>query len=880
MRITFLGQNSPDKFSGGRYHAWMMAEAAAYMGHDVDFVTDHKPIFYDDFADFPRHSNVNIHLRPVLQQTGWDLPDHACDVLVVVPHTGSRTPYFYIRARLFAARKRARLVMINFESPNWFNALAPEPRDVAQWDGWKLCSEGASMILSISAEGDKYAREFYDTCPRHTLFTYCHPPINSIVADSVLGVPREKRIVMLGRFDQASHKGIASIPDLLCEEMRGYTLVLVSGIGMAQDSFMRQLTARAERYGVTIEIRYQISDREKYRELKRAVLLLFPSFFEGFGLPPVEAQYCNVPCVAYDLPVLREVSGDAIDYVPAGDVKAFRKKIGEVLAKGARENELKSGISPVARFEHYSTRVDKVLRQALHEGKVRSTRGMAGVGEQIKLRSKMVALIPRALAGSTKNALRSISSGPSAKKQYLVKSNGTGAANIETGTVVWFNEEKRFGFVRATQGGRILFVHTSFLEGSKSIELKVGSEVEYESVDGSKGLEARSLRLAMKYGFSVCAFDTSTSSFQAKGWLLGAQIASIELHLNGKRSLGRAKTGTGRPDVYRDYPQYGDRNCGWTLSCKADRVLGAGDTVEAQIRLKDGRVQTMSRPVRLTDSRDQAVEALAKLPNTAVFRQKPVVDVDAILSELERLKIPVERRTVDFKAYSNWYREVDYPRNYPRYVDEFPVEGTLSQKAMQHYLSIELMGLSEGRTYMDVASSNSVFPDIALKHIGVTKAYRQDLKYTPGVHGDKVGGNGASIPLPDETLDAMALHCSWEHFEGDSDVGLLQEAVRLLRTGGRVCIVPLYMANEHLIQTSLSMWRNGAKLDVPIFELDATLYIREDVHQRCMRSYDPVALRRRIFANTPSDLRLCVHHFTNWTDREGCPVFALTGEKI
>ncbi|MCH7960530.1 MAG: glycosyltransferase [Candidatus Hydrogenedentes bacterium] len=879
MRITFLGQNSPDKFSGGRYHAWMMAEAAAYMGHDVDFVTDHKPIFYEDFAEFPRHANVNLHLRPVLQQTGWDLPDHACDVLVVVPH-GTWTPYFYIRARLFAARKRARLVMINFESPNWFNALAPVPRDVAQWDGWKLCSEGASMILSISAEGEKYAREFYDTCPRHTLFTYCHPTINSIVADSVLGVPREKRIVMLGRFDQASHKGVASIPDLLCEEMRGYTLVLVSGIGMAQGSYMRQLTARAERYGVNIEIRYQISDREKYRELKRAALLLFPSLFEGFGLPPVEAQYCDVPCVAYDLPVLREVSGDAIAYVPAGDVDAFRRKIGEVLGNGAGGAGLKSGISTVARFECFSARVDKVLRRAWREGKVRNTRGMAGVGEQIVLRSKMVALIPRALAGSTKNALRSISSGPSAKKQHPVKSNGTGAASVETGTIVWFNEEKRFGFVRAIRGGHVSFLHRSFLEASKSLALKVGSEVEYEPIEGPKGLEARHLRLPMKYGFSDCAFDTSTSSFQAKGWLLGAQIASIELHLNGKRSLGRAKTGTGRPDVYRDYPQYGDRDSGWTLSCKADRVLGAGDTVEAQIHLKDGRVQTMSRPVRLTDSRDQAVEALAKLPNTAVFRQKPVVDVDAILSELERLKIPVERRTVDFDAYSNWYRKVDYPRNYPRYVDEFSVEGGLSQQAMQHYLSIELMGLSEGHTYLDVASGHSVFPDIALKYAGVAKAYRQDLKYTPGVHGDKVGSDGASIPLPDETLDAMAIHGSWEHFEGDSDIGLLREAARLLRTGGRICIVPLYMSNEHSITTSLSMWRNGAKLDVPIFEPDATLYVREYVRRRCMRAYDPVALQRRVVANTPGDLRWCVHHFTNWTDREGCPVFALTGEKI
>jgi len=65
--------------------------------------------------------------------------------------------------------------------------------------------------------------------------------------------------------------------------------------------------------------------------------MVFPSRYEGFGLPPLQALACGTPVVASDLPALREVLGTEADLVPAGDAAALAAALATALRDGGGE---------------------------------------------------------------------------------------------------------------------------------------------------------------------------------------------------------------------------------------------------------------------------------------------------------------------------------------------------------------------------------------------------------------------------------------------------------------------------------------------------------------------------------------------------------------
>lgn len=94
---------------------------------------------------------------------------------------------------------------------------------------------------------------------------------------------------------------------------------------------------------------------------RAAVCLLFPSFYEGFGLPALEAMAHGCPVVASDIPALREVCGDAAVYCNPHDPSDIAERILMVASDSQlRERLRRFGLARAREFSW-----EKCARQTL-----------------------------------------------------------------------------------------------------------------------------------------------------------------------------------------------------------------------------------------------------------------------------------------------------------------------------------------------------------------------------------------------------------------------------------------------------------------------------------------------------------------------------------
>jgi glycosyltransferase involved in cell wall biosynthesis len=85
--------------------------------------------------------------------------------------------------------------------------------------------------------------------------------------------------------------------------------------------------------------------------LSLAEVFVYPSFYEGFGLPPLEAMACGVPVVASQAPCLPEVLGEAALFVDPQDPSAIAEAAYKVLADSQlRQALVAKGRAQVAKY--------------------------------------------------------------------------------------------------------------------------------------------------------------------------------------------------------------------------------------------------------------------------------------------------------------------------------------------------------------------------------------------------------------------------------------------------------------------------------------------------------------------------------------------------
>jgi len=119
-----------------------------------------------------------------------------------------------------------------------------------------------------------------------------------------------------------------------------------------------ELRAKADELGSTVDVRFEgwISDEDREGLYAIADVFAFPSLYEGFGFPPLEAMARGVPVVTTDRGSLAEVVGDAALKVDPDSTQELRAAIERLLTYEAERERLKNlGRTQVARFSWEET---------------------------------------------------------------------------------------------------------------------------------------------------------------------------------------------------------------------------------------------------------------------------------------------------------------------------------------------------------------------------------------------------------------------------------------------------------------------------------------------------------------------------------------------
>lgn len=131
------------------------------------------------------------------------------------------------------------------------------------------------------------------------------------------------------------------------EFKKEYKLVLAGFKGWENKEIMELIEQSKE----NIHYLGFISDDELAKVYNLASCFVFPSFYEGFGLPVLEAMACGAPVVCSNTTSLPEVGGDAVIYCNPHDIYDIKEKMKMVLNdKNIQQKMIEKGLKRVKQF--------------------------------------------------------------------------------------------------------------------------------------------------------------------------------------------------------------------------------------------------------------------------------------------------------------------------------------------------------------------------------------------------------------------------------------------------------------------------------------------------------------------------------------------------
>lgn len=329
--------------TGVGHYTYQLIDAAASDHHEIKFIGHYFNFLGRKNPDLPRYPNIKYKQSKILpgktlsilRRFGMQLP---FELLVKSRGDVALFPNFVSLPCLLNIKK----VVVVHDLSYVLHPQYVSPKNRAWLTKFvPLSLKSTTKAIAVSANTKKELVEYYKL--NKDLVSVITPAVDhdkfnprpkreidtlkqkfSIPGPYILSVgtiePRKNLIGVLKAFER--------LPD---KTKQTYSLVLAGGKGWLDNEIQAKFNELSAKYSI-IKTGY-VNDEDLPGLYSGASVFVFPSFYEGFGIPPLEAMACGTPVIVADNSSLPEVVDQAGIKIKANNTKMLASKIEQVLTE-------------------------------------------------------------------------------------------------------------------------------------------------------------------------------------------------------------------------------------------------------------------------------------------------------------------------------------------------------------------------------------------------------------------------------------------------------------------------------------------------------------------------------------------------------------------
>jgi len=353
LRIGYDGKRAANNLTGlGNYSRSLIEHLANQFPENKYLVYAPKVKSAKQIDAFFEKENIELKLPkngPFLWRTLNILKDLNSDGCQIFHGLSHEIPLAIQHTRIKSIVTIHDLIFLRF--PQYYKFI---DRKLYEWKSKSACKR-ANKIIAISEKTKEDIINLYGIAPEkiEVIYQSCDDSFKTPFAIENLSRIRatyklpEKYILNVGTIEE--RKNLKLAVQALKEVSEEYKLVVIG----KQTAYFKTVEKEIEKLGLKNRILFlkNIPFADLPGIYQMATVFVYPSFYEGFGIPIIEALYSSIPVVAATGSCLEEAGGPNSLYVSPTDANGLAKAINQILESPQLQKQMKEkGLEFVQKF--------------------------------------------------------------------------------------------------------------------------------------------------------------------------------------------------------------------------------------------------------------------------------------------------------------------------------------------------------------------------------------------------------------------------------------------------------------------------------------------------------------------------------------------------